>query len=95
VSVDHLLFYGHATRPLARVFADGPLYRIDWPDGSVSDICNLSRAKDAAMAIAERGPPTRNRRMFHWKKKASKRRLEASPIRFSASEVSRPRGTSE
>jgi hypothetical protein len=34
---------------------------------STSDVVNLSRAKDAAAIIAERGPPERNRRPFHWK----------------------------
>jgi hypothetical protein len=38
-----------------------------WPDGSTSDIINLSRAKDPAAIIAERGPPERNRRLFHSK----------------------------
>ena len=42
------------------------MWRVLWPDGSQSDMVNLSRAKDAAMARCERGPPERNRRMFAW-----------------------------
>ena len=48
------------------------MWRIQWPDGRCSDMANLSRAKDAAAAIAERGPPPRNRRRFHWKLQWSK-----------------------
>jgi hypothetical protein len=43
------------------------MWRIRRPDGSTSDMVNLSRAKDAAAIIAERGPPERYRRLFHWK----------------------------
>jgi hypothetical protein len=28
-----------------------------WPDGRLSDLANLSRIKDAAVTILERGPP--------------------------------------
>jgi hypothetical protein len=41
-------------------------WRIRWPDGRISDMVNLSRAKDAAAIIAERGPPERDRRRFRW-----------------------------
>jgi len=30
-------------------------------------MANLSRIRDAAAAICERGPPGRNRRIFRWK----------------------------
>jgi hypothetical protein len=36
-------------------------------DGNLSDMANLSRAKDAAVAIAERGPPARDRLRLRWK----------------------------
>jgi hypothetical protein len=51
------------------------------PDGRCSDMANLSRAKDAAAAIAERGPPPRNRRRFHWKLQWSKTPPGACPVR--------------
>jgi hypothetical protein len=43
------------------------MYRIHWPDGRVSDLGNLTRAKDAAIVIAQRGPPPRNVKHLLWK----------------------------
>jgi hypothetical protein len=48
------------------------MWRIAWPGGHLSDIVNLARAKDAAAAIAERGPPARDRRLIHWKQEPSR-----------------------
>ena len=63
-----VLHYGGAKHPLAEVVPDA-----NWPgmwrvryDGNLSDMANLSRARDAAVAIAERGPPERNGRRLHW-----------------------------
>src|SRR5215813_1773680 len=70
------LRYGHTHTPLALVVpdADWPgMWRIAWPDGRLSDLVNLPRAKDAAEAISERGPPARNRRLFHWEASNSPR----------------------
>jgi hypothetical protein len=64
------LFYGRSTKPLAWVvpYERWPgIWRIHWPDGSTSDMLNLARAKDAAAAHAERGPPERDRRRFRWR----------------------------
>lgn len=77
------LYYGNARHPLARVVPDTchrGMWRVLWPDGSLSDLVNFARAKDAAQAMAERGPPARNRRLFHWKQKPSKRGWGAPPI---------------
>jgi hypothetical protein len=60
------LHYGNAPEPMAWIIPDGQLWRIKWPDGRVSDYGNLSRIKDAAASICERGPPARNRRRFRW-----------------------------
>ena len=63
------LHYGSAKHPVAEVVPDKAypgMWRIRHPDGSLSDMANLTRAKDAAMAIAERGPPARNRQRLHW-----------------------------
>jgi hypothetical protein len=65
----HALYYGKSKKPLAWVKPDerySSMWRIHWPDGEVSDMVNLTRACDAAVAWAERGPPPRNRRRFHW-----------------------------
>jgi hypothetical protein len=64
------LLYGRSTKPLAWVvpYERWPgMWRVHQPDGSTSDMVNLSRAKDAAAAIAERGPLERDRRRFHWR----------------------------
>jgi hypothetical protein len=61
------LYYGSAQAPVALVVPDSiypNMYRIQWPDGRLSDLANLTRIKDAAEAISERGPPPRNRRDF-------------------------------
>jgi hypothetical protein len=63
------LRYGCARAPLALVVPDRDwpgMWRIAWPDSRLSDLVNLPRAKDPAEAISERGPPARNRRLFHW-----------------------------
>ena len=69
-AVRYELFYGQASTPLVRVEPDRTypdLWRIVWPDGRVSDIVNLTRAKDAAMTLCERGPPARDPQRFHWR----------------------------
>src|SRR5262249_55773156 len=66
----HTLHYGRTSTPLARVVPDSRwpnMWRIVWPDGRTSDVVNLARARDAAQATAERGPPARDRKLFHWK----------------------------
>jgi hypothetical protein len=65
------LFYGPVRRPLAVIVPDPVyrgMYRVLWSDGRKSDIVNFARAKDAAMAFAERGPPRRDTRELHWRK---------------------------
>jgi hypothetical protein len=51
------------------------LFRIHWPDGRISDICNLSRAKDAAMVMAEEDG--RDHRLLRWTRTTD--RLMACP----------------
>jgi hypothetical protein len=65
----YALRYGNAKKPLVRVIPDS--WRMIWPDGQLSDMATLSRAKDAAIAFCERGPPARNRRCFNWKRTCS------------------------
>ena len=68
-SIAYALHYGSTQRPLATVVPDllwPGMWRIASPDGRLSDMANLTRAKDAAEAIAERGPPARNRKLFRW-----------------------------
>ena len=80
------LHYGTSKTPLAWVIPDAKypsMWRIKWPDGHLSDMVNLSRAKDAAVAIAERGPPARYRRMFNWKQDYSKTAAQAGAGAFS------------
>jgi hypothetical protein len=84
------LFYGG--QKLAEIVPDKcypKMYRIAWPRGGLSGMVNLDRAKDAAAAIAERGPPGRNRRFLHWKRLASNSRLGAAGLVFSEGAISR------
>src|SRR5262245_39372287 len=78
------LYYGGSRRPLIYVVPDDRrpgMWRLAWPDGRLSNLVNLARAKDAAVAICERGPPARNRRRFTWKKERSDAVSEAPPMR--------------
>jgi hypothetical protein len=67
------LYCGQVQTPLVGIVPDHVypnLWRMHWPDRRVSDLCNLTRIMDAALAICERGPPERDRRSLHWKKKS-------------------------
>lgn len=81
----HELRYGTARALLCRVTPDDTyptMWRIHWPDGSTSDMTNLTRAKDAAAAaICERGPPRLDRRELRWKQKSRERVPEARTAR--------------
>jgi len=44
---------GRSKRALVRIVPDGILYRIAWPDIGLSDLCNLTRAKAAALEWAQ------------------------------------------
>jgi hypothetical protein len=70
------LHYGDAREPVAQIIpADAKrpttLWRIRWPDGRLSDPVNRARAKDAAVALAVRGPPHRNPSRFRWRQDRS------------------------
>jgi hypothetical protein len=63
------LHYGRAHAPLVQAVPDAVwpgMWRLLWPDGRLSDLANLARIKDAAIAICERGPPQRDRHRLHW-----------------------------
>jgi hypothetical protein len=64
----YALFYGSTQRPLATVVPDSQwsdMWRIAWPDGRLSDMANLTRAKDAAEVTCATG---RNSAFLHWKR---------------------------
>jgi hypothetical protein len=64
------LFYGDSRTAIAQVIpnADHPsLWRVRWPDGQLSMMTNLTRAKDVAAAMAERGPPARDPARLRWR----------------------------
>jgi hypothetical protein len=50
------------------------MWRVRWRNGRLTSPMNLPRAKDLAVAIAERGPPPRNPQRLHWKQERSERR---------------------
>jgi hypothetical protein len=52
----YALYLGARTAPLLCVVPDGDypnMWRVKHPDGRLSDMANLSRAKDAGMALAQ------------------------------------------
>jgi hypothetical protein len=68
--VEHHLFYGNSQKPIFRLVPDAVyagMWRVVLPDGSFSDMANLTRAMDAAVVMADRGPPRRNQSLLHWK----------------------------
>ena len=67
---EHHLHYGSSRNPIFRVVPDAVypgMWRVVLPDGSLSDMANLTRAKDAAVVMADRGPPRRNQSLLSWK----------------------------
>jgi hypothetical protein len=36
------------------------MWRIRWPDGALSDMGNITRVKDAAFVMVQKGPPARD-----------------------------------
>ena len=59
------LHYGKSSKVLVEVIPDGEyagMWRIRWPDGQLSDMVNLTRAKDAARILANSG----HSRLFRW-----------------------------
>src|SRR5262245_33744570 len=72
--VSHTLHCGSARTALITVVADpihSNMWRVRLPDGRVSDMVNLSRAKDAATRVAmQANPELRDATRLHWKKHA-------------------------
>jgi hypothetical protein len=75
--VAYALHYGSAQSPLATVDPDNRwpgMWRIAWPDGRITDMVNLSRAKDAAEALCATG---RDSALLHWKRHACEKPVKA------------------
>jgi len=83
--MEYALHYGSRRKPLALVKPDERwggqgMFRIHWPDGEVSDMVNLSRAREAARLIARRRHPECNEpKQFKWL--AGKATGNAPPMR--------------
>jgi hypothetical protein len=63
------LHYGGAR--LVRVVSDKRwrgMWRLAWADGRTSDLSNLTRIRDAAEVICQRGPPHRDPQLFRWQR---------------------------
>ena len=55
-TLQYSLHYGSAKHPVAEVVPDKTypgMWRMRWPDGRVSDMANLTRAKDAVACFGE------------------------------------------
>jgi hypothetical protein len=82
IARQYALHYGSDRTPSVIVAPDDfwpGMYRLIWPTGRQSDMTNLSRAKDAALAICERGPPRRDQRLLHWEIYPREKAPEARP----------------
>ena len=69
-SVALALYRGRSKHALVQIVRDGLLYRIAWPDLCLSDLCNLTRAKAAALEWAEhkeRKLPAAQQRPLRWR----------------------------
>jgi hypothetical protein len=47
------LHRGRSRRTLIRIVPYGSLFKIEWPDGALSDLANLTRCKAAALEWCE------------------------------------------
>jgi hypothetical protein len=66
------LYYGKSAKVLAEVIPDNEyagMWRIRWPDRQLSDMVNLSRAKDAAMVLVRKnGIIDQSTKTLHWER---------------------------
>ena len=63
LSIVYTLHRGRSRRALVQVISDPcGLYRVKWPDASLSDLANLSRCKAAAREWAERNAVLEDRK---------------------------------
>jgi hypothetical protein len=82
-TLHYSLRYG--SHPIAEVIPDKTwpgMWRVRTPEGHLSDMANLTRAKDAAFVMTQRGPPERNGQHLRWKKAPvgdAQKRLVVSP----------------
>jgi hypothetical protein len=89
-----LLFHGSDHKPLAIVEPDAKypaLYRIRYPDGHLSDMVNLSRAKDAGCWFALRSLNSRPQETRLEGSQARKKAEVTGNIGQRANRVQRPR----
>jgi hypothetical protein len=70
--IGYSLHYGSRSEPLAfvkldTIYGSKGMFRIHWPNDEVSDMVNLSRARDAARLIARRRYPECDKStLFKW-----------------------------
>jgi hypothetical protein len=83
MSSAYSLHYGKSAKVLAEVIPDNEyagMWRIRWPDGQLSDMVNLSRAKDAACVLAMRNIDNGRSSLLHWTKERSAEPLGSSLV---------------
>jgi len=72
-----MLCYGRSKKPLAWVKPDErypSMWRIYWPDGEVSDMVNLTRARDAARTMARiKHPKLPHDGLLYWRQDTAQR----------------------
>ena len=89
----YTLHHGNSRAVLVRIIRDPyrpGMWRVQLPGGTLSDIINLARARDAARLIAARGQSAADWRLFHWKQHQPETAPEAPPMRSNRGAVSEP-----
>jgi hypothetical protein len=86
------LCIGNARSPVATLIPDivyPGMWRV-WAGDRLSDMANFSRAMDAAMTFAERGPPRRDPRLFHWRTTPQREAARRPVVRWLAKDGETP-----
>jgi hypothetical protein len=82
------LYYGSSRTALAQVVPDARypgMWRVKLRDvANLSDVVNLSRAKDAAMVLGMRRAPSNEPALLRWKQEGGERASGARPSRLPA-----------
>jgi hypothetical protein len=87
----YALHYGKSRKVLVHVLPDEKyptMWRIHWPDGSISDMVNLTRATEAGAVLLRRRHPELDWKLLHWDR--TRNDAVAALARFDPTPMSSP-----